>query len=91
MLATLPPFVEVTLAFADGSAHVTPMCRTCALALPAESPDALEDLYCADLAEMEAAERQGGGPAPWTVLEREAPTVARITASDGRVLFPQGV
>lgn len=84
IMATLPPYVEVTLAMGDGSAHVTPMCRTCALAL---TPADLDDLYAADLAEMEDLERRGGGRAAWHVLDRTVTKVARIVDSTGQILM----
>lgn len=50
VLMTLAAYTEVTLEFDDGSAHVTPLCRSCA---QSSSLEMLEACYGADMAQWQ--------------------------------------
>lgn len=62
-------YQEVRLVMSDGSAHITPMCKSCAKTL---SPSDYEDLYAADVDEFLTLEKRGD-PAPWRLIEGRTP------------------
>ena len=70
-LKCLANYKEVTIMFDDGSAHVTCLCTKCAREVTAEE---LEDIYCADLEEMDMEEKKGRGEVPWQRFINRAPT-----------------
>lgn len=62
IMVSLPGYEQITIEFDDGSAHVTPVCSTCATNL---TPDDLDDLYAADLQDFETIQQKGGGTVNW--------------------------
>lgn len=70
VMVSLPLYEEITIEFDDGSAHVTPLCSPCAEHL---SPEDLEDIYAADMREMDSVARKRGGPVAWRRLEHRKP------------------
>ena len=66
MLVNCPNYTIVTLEFEDGSAHETPLCKSCAVNL---TDDQREQIYAQDLLQMEEEERRGMGKVAWPVFE----------------------
>ena len=62
IMVSLPGYEQITIEFDDGSAHVTPICSTCAASLDV---DDLDDLYAADLQDFESIQQKGGGTVNW--------------------------
>jgi len=68
--AALVNYELLRIIFDNGSAHETPMCRSCAASL---SDVELEDVYAADLAQFAKEEDEGLGKHPWHILADRKP------------------
>jgi len=66
IMVNCPNYTIVTLEFDDGSAHETPMCKSCAVTL---TDDQQEQIYAQDLLQMEEEERRGMGSVAWSVFQ----------------------
>jgi len=66
IMVNCPNYTIVTLEFDDGSAHETPLCKSCAVNL---TYDQREQIYAQDLLQMEEEERRGMGKVAWTVFQ----------------------
>ena len=66
IMVNCPNYTIVTLEFDDGSAHETPLCKSCAINL---TDDQREQIYAQDLLQMEEEERRGMGKVAWTVFQ----------------------
>lgn len=70
VMAQTAAYQEVALEMADGSAHMTLMCKSCAKRL---KPGDYEQIYAADLDEFRKAEQRFGHESPWEALEGRVP------------------
>ena len=70
VLIELANYEEVLFVFDDGSAHSTPMCKTCFKRL---KEDDYEGLYLADLDKMAEHEAKGQGDVNWHLVATRKP------------------
>jgi hypothetical protein len=73
VMATLPRYTEIEITFNDGSKHVTCMCKGCVKRLTVEE---LDDLYAADLDEIDRNE--GDGVGHWDLWADREPVSFRV-------------
>lgn len=81
MLAYNDQYVNMKIAFDDGSAHVTQICKKCGER--EDILDLLDDIYNLDLAQFEMDEKRGLGKVSWGLMDKRRPVaIPEISASE---------